>query len=82
MASARITESGEILIPKDIIETLHLHAGDSVDIEVENDRVVRIYAKTVPPSKVCGMLGSKTRVKSSVAEMDEAVSEAFKNSEL
>jgi len=82
MANARITESGGIVIPKDILERLCLHAGDTVDLEVEEGGVVRIYPKALQPSQVCGMLGSSTQIKSMIEEMDDAVAEAFRNNEL
>lgn len=82
MATAIVTEEGYIDLPKDIRDKLHLHAGDTLDIEVEKDRVIRMHPKTLKPSDVSGFLASKTHIKLSIEEMDEAIAEAFRKGDL
>lgn len=80
MTTAHITKSGQIAVPRDVLEDLHVRAGDTVDIETEPDGSIRIYPKTLMASDVAGML--KSKVKSTVEEMDEAISEAFRKGRL
>jgi AbrB family looped-hinge helix DNA binding protein len=82
MATAIVTEEGYIDLPRDIRDKLHLHAGDTLDIEIEKGRVIRMHPKTLKPSDVSGFLASKTHVRLSIEEMDEAVAEAFRKGDL
>ncbi len=49
MATATVTSEGYIDLPRDIRERLHLHAGDTLDIEMEEGRVLRMRPKTLKP---------------------------------
>ncbi|MBI5095014.1 MAG: AbrB/MazE/SpoVT family DNA-binding domain-containing protein [Candidatus Hydrogenedentes bacterium] len=80
MPTAHITRNGRIAVPKDVLESLHARAGDTVDIETEPDGSIRIYPKTLSVSDVAGIL--KTKVKSTVEEMDQAITEAFRTGKL
>jgi len=82
MATAKVTPEGYIDLPRDIRDQLHLRAGDKLDIEMEKDRVIRMHPKTLKPSEVSGFLASKTHVRLSIKEMDEAIAEAFRKGEL
>lgn len=82
MATARVTEEGYIELPKDLREKLHLHAGDTLEIQMEKDRVIRMHPKTLKPSDVSGFLASKTHIKLSIEEMDEVIAEAFRKGEI
>jgi len=80
MATAHITRNGQIAVPKDVLADLHVRAGDTVAIEMEPDGSIRIYPKTLAASDVAGML--KTKVKSTIEEMDKSVAEAFRKGRL
>ena len=82
MATAIVTPEGYIDLPRNIRDHLHLRAGDQLDIEMEKDRAIRMRPKTLKPSEVSGFLASKTHVKLSIEEMDEAIAEAFRKGEL
>lgn len=82
MATAIVTPEGYIDLPRNIRDQLHLQAGDQLDIEMEKDRVIRMHPKTLKPSEVSGFLASKTHVRLSIEEMDEAVAEAFRKGDL
>ena len=82
MATAIVTPEGYIELPRDIRDQLHLRAGDTLDIEMEKDRSIRMRPKTLKPSEVSGFLASKTNVKLSIEEMDEAVAEAFRKGDI
>ncbi len=80
MRTAHITKNGQLALPKEVLGDLHVHAGDTVDIETESDGTVRIYPKTLNASEVAGML--KTRIRSTIEEMDASVAEAFRKGKL
>lgn len=76
MTRAHVTKNGQITLPKEALRGLHLRAGDTVDVTTEPDGSIRIYPWTLTASDVAGML--KTKIRSAVKEMDEAVAEAFR----
>ena len=82
MATAVITQHGLLPLPKEALDTLDVEPGDTVALDVEPDGVVRIHALWLEPAEVAGMLASKSHVKSTIEEMDEAVAEAFRKGEL
>ncbi len=71
-----IVSDGQIIVPKEILQSLHMQSGDTVDIETLPDGSIRIFPKTLNASEVAGML--KTPIRSTIEEMDEAVAEAFR----
>lgn len=80
MTTARINKNGQLALPKEILENLHVKSGDTVDIETEPDGTVRIFPKALNASEVAGML--KTKVKSTVEQMDKSVAQAFRKGKL
>lgn len=78
MATAIVTPEGYIDLPRDIRDQLHLHAGDTLDIEIENDHAIRIRSKTLKPSDVSGMLASRPHTPNPIEDLDEALAEAFR----
>ena len=49
---------------------------------MEKDRVIVMHPKTLKPSEVSGFLASKTHIRLSIEEMDEAVAEAFRKGDI
>ena len=80
--SARISECGDITLPRQVMDALNVHAGDVLDVEVLEDGTLRIIPKTFRARDVAGMLSGRSAVKSTIEEMDEAVSEAFRKGDL
>lgn len=80
MAKAHVTKNGQLALPKKVLGHLHVRAGDVVDVETEPDGSVRIHPKTLRASDVTGML--KSKVTSTVDEMDQGVAEAFRKRRL
>lgn len=78
MTTTTIIDNGQITVPKEILQALNIRTGDTVDIESMPDGSIRIFPKRLNASEVAGML--KTSVHSTIEEMDEAVSEAFRKS--
>ena len=71
MTATTTIENGQITVPKEILQVLHIQTGDTVDMETMPDGSIRIFPKTLNASDVAGML--KTNVHSTIEEMDEAV---------
>jgi len=82
MATATVTPEGLIDVPKDILEQLHVRAGDQLDVEIENDRAMRIRTKPLTLSEVAGMLRPYIQRPLTLDEIDEGVAEAFRKGEL
>ncbi len=80
--TAGIAPEGQIAIPKALLDILHAQPGDSLGLVVEADGALRISRGALRARDVAGMLASRSHVKSSVEEMDEAVAEAFRKGEL
>lgn len=74
MSLVTLSSKGQVTIPKNIRETLHLQAGDKVELYVNeiNQVVMRPITKQV--ADVCGVLSKyKKEMPVSVEEMDEAI---------
>jgi len=82
MATATVTPEGLIKVPKDILERLHVHAGDQLDVEVEDDRAMRIRMKPRALSEIAGMLRPHIQRPLTLEEIEEGVAEAFRKGEL
>ena len=78
MATATVTPEGYIDLPRDIREQLHLRAGDTLDIQMEKDRAIRIRPKTLKPSEVSGMLAARPHTPNPIENLDDALAEAFR----
>lgn len=81
MATATVTPEGLIDVPKDILDRLHVHAGDQLEVVVEDERSMRIQMKPRTLSEIAGMLRPYIQQPLSLEEIDEAVSEAFRKGE-
>lgn len=79
MATAIVTPEGHIELPKNILDQLHLRAGDQLDIAVEKDRSIRMHPKTLKPSDVSGMLAARPHTPNPIEDLDEALAEAFRS---
>jgi len=81
MATATVTPEGLIDVPKEILERLHVHAGDQLEVVIENDRAMRIRMKPRALSEIAGMLRPYIQRPLSLEEIDEGVAEAFRKGE-
>jgi AbrB family looped-hinge helix DNA binding protein len=55
MPTSKVTRKGQVTIPQEIRETLGIHEGDTVQVVLENDRVV--LRRIVPWAELAGSLG-------------------------
>jgi AbrB family looped-hinge helix DNA binding protein len=74
MFSATITSNGEITIPQEIREALHLQAGDRVSFRLKDNGVVEMYSETIDLIPLCGVL--KPRVQGvTLEDIERAIAE-------
>ena len=78
MSQATITSKGQITIPKDVRNILHLESGSKVDFLINDngEAVMRSLSKTT--EDVFGILSSPKRKKVSVREMDKKLKNTLK----
>lgn len=78
MSQATITSKGQITIPKDVRNVLHLESGSKVDFFINDngEAVMRSLSKTT--EDVFGILSSPKRRKVSVKEMDKKLKNTLK----
>ena len=79
MSLATMTTKGQVTIPKDVRESLRLHAGDKIEVvPTENgEAIIRPITKTV--DEVFGSLKRTGQKPVSVEEMDEAIAQHLRN---
>ena len=79
MSTATLTSKGQITLPKDIRDRLHLHTGEKIDFRIdETTGTVTIVPLTRCVDDVFGVLRNSPR-KSPVSdrEIDEALERGF-----
>ena len=75
-----MTQKGQVTIPKDVREILHLVTGDKVEflLNAQGDIVIKPVTRKV--SEVAGILSKYRKSKPvSIEEMNQAVQQQFKN---
>ena len=79
MVLATLTTKGQVTIPKQVRETLKLHAGDKIEITVTKNReaIIRPISKKV--DDIFGKLYEPTRKSVSVESMNDAIKNRMKS---
>jgi len=78
MSISTLTLKGQVTIPKDVRERLHLRTGDKLDFRVEKDGTIRVHPIARKVSEVFGMLAEKAGRAYSTEESREKLRQAFK----
>lgn len=73
MATATITSKGQITLPREVREHLHLSEGDRVEFLIEPEGGVRLRPLTGSVRNLFGILHRPGMSPLSVEEMDEAI---------
>jgi len=71
VASSTLTTKGQMTLPKEVRDRLHLKAGDRLDVAVEDRRIILTPA-TMSLAELCAVLPPAKRARS-LKEMDEAI---------
>ncbi len=77
MSTATITSKGQVTIPKNIRDELHLSSGDKLDFVIDNG-VMKVLPMCRKSSEVIGMLSKKGRKRLSVEEMNDELKKTFR----
>ncbi len=82
MSYATMTSKGQVTIPKNIRESLHLNSGDKIELEMlgNGEAVLRPVRKRVDDVFAC--LKGEGQVSCSVEEMNAALRQHFKGKTL
>lgn len=75
MTTATLTSKGQITVPKDIRDHMHIDKGDRVEFLVDDQGVVTIWPVTENVTSLKGMV-PKPRKPVSIEEMNTAVKES------
>ncbi len=75
MPTATITSKGQVTIPKDVRDALHLQPGDRVSFVVRDDAVVEMRAEIVDVRDLVGIL-KVNGMRLTVAQMNEVIRRA------
>lgn len=79
MALATITSKGQVTIPKNIRESLHLHEGDKIEFVLNDQGEAVMKPITKKIDDLFGILNNPRRKTLSVDEMNSAISKRMKN---
>ena len=75
MALTKVTNSGQVAIPSEILEWLNLKPGDSIDFAISSDGKVYLQPAKIDVRELSGMLYEEGRKAVSLDEMEKAISE-------
>ncbi|MCC5622038.1 AbrB/MazE/SpoVT family DNA-binding domain-containing protein [Nostoc sp. CHAB 5715] len=75
MASATITSKGQITIPQEIRDYLHLDTGSKVDFVIDENGTVKLIPLNVPIQTLSGFLHRPGMKSATLEEMEVAIQE-------
>lgn len=75
MATGIITSKGQIAIPKEVRDHLHVSPGDKLDFLIDAEGRVVVHPATLDVRQLKGMLKRKRAKPVSLEEMDRAIAE-------
>jgi len=77
MPVTTITSKGQVTIPKQVRDELHLRTGDRVDFRIEQDGSVRLLPLSTRVADVFAAFEHKATAAKSVAEMNQDVAKSL-----
>ena len=73
MPTATITSKGQITLPREVREHLHVREGDRVEFEIQRDGDVRVRPVTGSVEELFGMLRRPGAPSRSLEEIEEGI---------
>lgn len=73
MSSSTLTSKGQITVPKEVREALHLEPGDQLDFIIQEDGQVLFRPATLNVTALKGILHRKGRRPVSLKEMQSTI---------
>lgn len=78
MTIGTMTTKGQITIPKEVRDGLHLRPGDKIEFQINKDGTAVLRPRSVRVEDVCGMLSRYAKGKKvSVEDMHDKLGAAF-----
>jgi AbrB family looped-hinge helix DNA binding protein len=75
MPTATLTSKGQVTLPKEVRDFLHVASGDRIEFTLEQGRTVRLRRSGKSVRELAGMLRRPGMRPVTLAEMDEAIAE-------
>ncbi|MDB9519631.1 AbrB/MazE/SpoVT family DNA-binding domain-containing protein [Roseofilum reptotaenium CS-1145] len=75
MFSATVTDTGQITLPQEIRDRLKLVSGSQISFIIDEEGQVKLFPLNVPVEELSGMLHRPGMKKTTLEEMDRAISE-------
>ena len=79
MVQARLTGKGQVTIPKQIRDYLHLDTGSQIDFVIDEQGEVKIIPLNVAAESLSGILHREGMPTTSVEDMEQAIIEGAGN---
>ena len=73
MSAATITSKGQITLPREVRDHLHVREGDRVEFEIDREGEVRVRPMTGTVEELFGMLRRPGAPSRSLEEIDEGI---------
>jgi antitoxin PrlF len=77
MPTATLTSKGQITIPKEIREQLHLQTGHRVEFQIDSNGNVSLTPRNKDIRSLKGIIRPRRKKPVTVEEMNEAIAEGF-----
>ena len=75
MTTATLTSKGQVTIPKQVRESLHLHSGDRIEFSIRGNSEALLKPITRTVSDVFGCLHQSNQKAVSIDKMNEAIAQ-------
>lgn len=79
MVQARLTGKGQVTIPKQIREYLHLDTGSKIDFVIDQNGEVKVIPLNVAAESLSGILHREGMSTASIEDMEQAIIEGANN---
>ncbi len=79
MVQARLTGKGQVTIPKQIREYLHLDTGSQIDFVIDEQGDVKVIPLNVAAERLSGILHREGMPTASLEDMEQAIIEGASN---
>ncbi len=75
MVQARLTGKGQVTIPKQIRDYLHLDTGSKIDFVIDQNGEVKVIPLNVAAENLSGILHREGMLPASIEDMEQAIIE-------
>ena len=76
MVQARLTAKGQVTIPKQIRDYLHLDTGSKIDFVIDENGYVKVIPLNISAESLSGILHREGMPTASLEDMEKAIAKA------